>query len=63
MRPAGPTGQCVVFLGDPVMDLLVHIDDHFLQSNSLRVGGCVPVDSQQLETLLHTIHGHGLRIR
>ena len=57
------SGGGVAFLGDPVMDLLVRVDDAFLAGNELESGGCLPVDAQQLKTLLQALESRGLHTR
>lgn len=52
-----------VFLGDPVMDLLVHVDERFLDGNRLQAGGCLALGNEQLRHLLTAAERVGLPAR
>jgi hypothetical protein len=42
----------VIGLGDPVMDILVHVSHELLSSVAEHAGGCIPIDSKELSHLL-----------
>lgn len=47
--------QTIVGLGDPVMDMLVHVDDQKLGDLGLATGGCVPVSEGQMAALIQAL--------
>ena len=45
---------CIVGLGDPVMDVVVRVAPEFLSSITQQPGGCIPVDSSEMDALLRS---------
>lgn len=58
-----PADREIVFLGDPIVDLLVRTDEAFLGEHALEKGGCVAVDDGQLSQLLEVVERQGLSVR
>ena len=50
--PSADGSMHVIGLGDPVMDILVHISHELLSSVAEHAGGCIPIDSKELTHLL-----------
>ena len=53
----------VLFLGDPITDIVARVDEEFLQSNSLEPGGCMAVSSIDLQRLIHEVERRGIDTR
>lgn len=47
--------KTIVGLGDPVMDMLVHVDAQKLDDLGLATGGCVPVSEEQMAALIQAL--------
>ena len=63
MVPLTSAAGVAVFLGDPVVDLLVQVDESFVRCHALEVGGCVPVDEQDLQIMVDAASNQRLPIR
>ena len=60
--PACPP-PCVVGLGDPVMDVLVHVSHEFLGAVSTEPGGCFQIDAQLMKAQLERAGEQGELVR
>ena len=49
----------IVTLGDPVVDVLVWVDQDDLLAQSIKIGGCIPVEANEIHRLLREISHSG----
>ena len=53
----------MLFVGDPVVDLLVRIKSSLLREHEIEPAGCVPISSKALQALLQIFKAQQLSVR
>lgn len=56
-------GQTVVLLGDSVVDVLVHVQDSFLQGIGAEPGGCQSISAEEMQLLVPSAVAQGFLVR